>query len=216
MEKYLCPSLMCANFDCLKEEIIMLDKAGIDIFHIDVMDGNFVPNFGMGLQDIEAIRRNTIKQIDVHLMTINPSKYIKKFVDLGVNIIYIHPEADLLPARTIGIIKENGKKAGIAINPGTAVETITPLLAIVDYVMVMTVHPGFSGQPYLSYVEPKIDQLLNLKISYNYEVMVDGAISPAVIKKLGDKGVKGFILGTSSLFNKKKSYKEIILSLRNL
>ena len=215
MKKLLCPSLMCADFSKLQDEVEKLDKAGIDIFHIDFMDGSFVPNFGMGLQDFDMVRASTQKKVDVHLMIQNPSKYVEMFATRGADIIYIHPEADQQAARTLEDIRKLGKKAGIAINPGTAVETIFELLPLVDYVMVMTVNPGFAGQKYLEYVNPKIEKLIKLGADFDFEVMVDGAISLEKIRKLSENGVSGFVLGTSALFGKKEKYKEIISKIRN-
>ncbi|MBE9888105.1 ribulose-phosphate 3-epimerase [Enterococcus durans] len=215
MKKLLCPSLMCADFSKLQDEVDKLDKAGIDIFHIDFMDGSFVPNFGMGLQDFDMVRASTQKKVDVHLMIQNPSKYVEMFATRGADIIYIHPEADQQAARTLEDIRKLGKKAGIAINPGTAVETIFELLPLVDYVMVMTVNPGFAGQKYLEYVNPKIEKLIKLGADFDFEVMVDGAVSLEKIRKLSENGVSGFVLGTSALFGKKEKYKEIISKIRN-
>ncbi|MGH1866708.1 ribulose-phosphate 3-epimerase [Enterococcus durans] len=215
MKKLLCPSLMCADFSKLQDEVERLDKAGIDIFHIDFMDGSFVPNFGMGLQDFDMVRASTQKKVDVHLMIQNPSKYVEMFATRGADIIYIHPEADQQAARTLEDIRKLGKKAGIAINPGTAVETIFELLPLVDYVMVMTVNPGFAGQKYLEYVNPKIEKLIKLGADFDFEVMVDGAVSLEKIRKLSENGVSGFVLGTSALFGKKEKYKEIISKIRN-
>lgn len=113
-------------------------------------------------------------------------------------------------------IKDHGKKAGIAINPGTSLEFVKPLLSLVDYFMVMTVNPGFAGQKYLDYVDEKIEEIVKLKGKYNYKVFVDGAISPERIENLSSKGVEGFVLGTSSLFGKEKSYEEIVKELKNL
>ena len=118
------------------------------------------------------------------------------------------------PSSTLDIINRKGKKSGIAINPSTSVETIKFLLPLVDYVMVMTVNPGFSGQPFLDFVNPKIDTLVELSEEYNYKVMVDGAISPEKISDLGQRGVIGFILGTSTLFGKKESYESIFKKIR--
>ncbi|MFS0929626.1 ribulose-phosphate 3-epimerase [Enterococcus durans] len=215
MKKLLCPSLMCADFSKLQDEVEKLDKAGIDIFHIDFMDGSFVPNFGMGLQDFDMVRASTQKKVDIHLMIQNPSKYVEMFATRGADIIYIHPEADQQAARTLEDIRKLGKKAGIAINPGTAVETIFELLPLVDYVMVMTVNPGFAGQKYLEYVNPKIEKLIKLGADFDFEVMVDGAVSLEKIRKLSENGVSGFVLGTSALFGKKEKYKEIISKIRN-
>ena len=215
MKKLLCPSLMCADFSKLQDEVEKLDKAGIDIFHIDFMDGSFFPNFGMGLQDFDMVRASTQKKVDVHLMIQNPSKYVEMFATRGADIIYIHPEADQQAARTLEDIRKLGKKAGIAINPGTAVETIFELLPLVDYVMVMTVNPGFAGQKYLEYVNPKIEKLIKLGADFDFEVMVDGAVSLEKIRKLSENGVSGFVLGTSALFGKKEKYKEIISKIRN-
>lgn len=214
MEKLLCPSMMCADFANLEEETRKLDEAGFDIFHIDIMDGSFVPNFGMGVQDYELIRKSTQKIMDVHLMIKNPSKYIELFCNLGADIIYIHPESEIQYARTIDIIKSKGKKAGIAINPGTSLESVKEVLPIIDYLMIMTVNPGFSGQKFLDYTLSKIDKAVDLGKKFNFDVMVDGAISPEKIKILSQKGVKGFILGTSAVFGKDKTYKE--LELRGL
>jgi ribulose-phosphate 3-epimerase len=214
MERLLCPSMMCANFSNLEKDIKDLDQAGIDIFHIDFMDGSFVPNFGMGLQDFELVRASTKKLVDVHLMIQNPGKYVEMFADMGADIIYVHPESDQQIARTLDMIRNKGKKPGIAINPGTSVETIIELLPLVDYVMVMTVNPGFAGQKYLDFVNPKIEKLVKLSREFGFKVMVDGAISPEKVKQLSEIGVTGFVLGTSSLFGKTKSYQATIEQLR--
>ena len=217
MEKLLCPSMMCADFSSLKDEIENLENGGIDIFHLDVMDGSFVPNFGMGLQDIEYICKTATKPCDVHLMIENPSKYIDKFAKLGVNIIYIHPETDSHACRTLQMIRDAGVKSGIAVNPGTSFETVKELLHLCDYVMLMSVNPGFAGQKYLDFVSEKFKKFVDESENYGgYDVMIDGACSPEKIEKLSKIGVKGFILGTSALFGKGRSYKEIIDELRGL
>lgn len=209
--------MMCADYGSLKDEVKALESAEIDVYHVDIMDGSYVPNFGMGLQDLEYIRKATKKLVDVHLMIENPSRYVDFFAAKGVDIIYFHPEADVHPARTIDSIRGKNIKAGIALNPGTSLEFVKPLLGIVDYILVMTVNPGFAGQKYLEYVNEKIEELVELKEKkgYTYELVVDGAISPEKISELSKVGVKGFVLGTSALFGKGK-YEEIIPELKKL
>ena len=114
MEKLLCPSMMCANYRNLEKEVNDLIEAGVDIFHIDIMDGQFVPNFGMGLQDVEYICKASTIPVDAHLMIENPGNYVEKFAKLGIDIIYIHPESDVHPTRTLQSIIDLGVKPGIA------------------------------------------------------------------------------------------------------
>lgn len=214
MEKLLCPSMMCANYDNLRDEVNQLDNAGVDIFHCDVMDGGFVSNLSMGLQDILCIRRNTEKMVDCLLMIENPGSKIHLFIEAGVDLIYIHPESERYVLKTLAEIKKNGIKAGLAINPDTSIETIEEMLNLVDYVMVMTVNPGFAGQEYIEFVTNKIKKLVNLKYKYHYQLVIDGACSPQRIKELSEIGCDGFILGTRALFKKDKQYQQVLSELR--
>ena len=149
-------------------------------------------------------------------MVSNPQNFVPIFANLGANIIYIHPEADPMPTRTLDEIKKDGIHPGIAINPGTSIATVKELLPLVDYVLVMTVNPGFAGQSYLDYVNDKIKDLVDLKGKYKFNLMVDGAISPEKIKLLSGFGVDGFIVGTSSLFGKGREYSDVVADLKDL
>lgn len=216
MERLFCPSIMCANFDELKKEVVALDKAGVDIFHCDIMDGTFVPNITMGIEDIKTIRRHTKKLIDCHLMIENPLQKVDWFIDAGADLIYIHPESERYVVKTLAHIKERGKLAGIAVNPDTSIETVQEVLNLCDYVMVMTVNPGFAGQKFIEFTKNKINKLIKLKKEYDFKIIIDGACSPDVIKELSNLGCDGFVLGTSALFNQDKSYQELIGELKKL
>lgn len=209
----LSASMMCARYGNLREELKLLEDAGIDSYHIDIMDGQFVPNFGMGLQDLEFIRSATDKKVEVHLMIKNPDKYLDIFIKRKVDVIYIHPEADYHPSTTIQHIIQAGITPGIAINPGTSVEYIMELLRIVDKVLVMAVNPGHAGQIYLPYVGQKIEKLLDIKDEMNFEICWDGACTIDKVEKYAPLGVEGFVLGTGLLFGHKEDYKELIQRL---
>lgn len=212
----LSASMMCADFACLRDEVKNLEEAGIDIFHIDIMDGSFVDNFGMGYQDMAFIKRNTSKKVEAHLMVSKPYNYLDILFNLGIDIIYIHPEVDSDPATTIAKIHNHGMIAGIAINPGTSISTIEELLNTVDRVLVLGVNPGHAGRKYQPYVDKKIEKLLALKQDYNFEIYMDGAITKERINKWKPLGVKGFVLGTATLFNKENSFKEIINDIKTV
>lgn len=213
-KRLLCPSMMCANYGHLAAEVRALDDAGADIFHCDIMDGTFVPNFTMGVMDVQTIRRYTDKPVDCHLMIENPGNKVDWFIKAGANIIYIHPESERYVVKTLAHIKELGAYAGIAVNPDTSVASISEILNLCDYVMVMTVNPGFAGQGFIDFTRKKVRQLAELKSQYGYKLMIDGHCSPEIVEELAGMGVDGFILGTSALFKKGKTYRECIESLR--
>ena len=218
MDFELMASLMCANYGNLEKEVKNLDDGGIDSFHIDIMDGRYVPNFAMSLNDMIYIASATGKPMDVHLMIEHPNNRINLFLQhlRQGDTVYIHPEAEYHPSTTLQAIINAGMVPGIAINPGTSVENITEMLRIVKKVLVMSVNPGNAGQMYLPYVGKKITKLLSIKEDMDFELYWDGACSAEKILEYAPKGVKGFVLGTTLLFGKNKPYKETLNNIREL
>lgn len=216
MEKLLCPSLLNLSDDYLKDEIIQLDQSGVDILHLDVMDGEYVPNFGMSFKEIETARANTSLPLDLHMMMKNPRRYVKRYADCGINIMYIHPDSETIPTETILLIRELGMHPGIVINPGVSLESVSELFPLVDYVLVMTVNPGFAGRDYLPWVEPKIEKLLEIRKKYSFHIVIDGGVTWDIMERLWKKGVEGFVLGKQILFGQEEDYKTIIDKVRKL
>jgi ribulose-phosphate 3-epimerase len=218
MKFELTASMMCANFGNLEQEVRKLEEGNIDSFHIDIMDGRYVPNFAMSLNDMVYIAGTTSKPLDVHLMIEHPSNHIGLFLKhlRKGDTVYIHPEAEYHPSTTLQAIINAGMIPGIAINPGTSVETVMEMLQIVDKVLVMSVNPGNAGQMYLPYVSKKIDKLLQLKDEMRIQIYWDGACGADKILQFAPKGVDGFVLGTALLFGKNRPYGDIISDIRKL
>jgi len=212
----LTASMMCANYGNLEKEIKELDEGGIDSFHIDIMDGRFVPNFAMSLSDMKYIAGATKKPLDVHLMIEHPNNNVQLFLNYlrPADTVYIHPEAEYHPSTTLQKIIDAGVIPGIAINPGTSVETVYEMLRIVRKVLIMTVNPGNAGQMFMPYVGKKIARLLNLRSEMKFRAYWDGACSADKILKYAPLGMDGFVLGTTLLFGKGRPYKEVIQEIR--
>ena len=218
MQFELMASMMCANYGNLEKEVRELEDGGIDSFHIDIMDGRYVANFAMSLNDMRYIAGAASKPLDVHLMIEHPNNRIGLFLESlrRGDTVYIHPEAEYHPSTTLQAIIDAGMIPGIAINPGTSVETVMELLRIVRKVLVMSVNPGNAGQMFLPYVGKKITKLLSMKEDMDFEIYWDGACSADKIREYAPKGVKGFVLGTTLLFGKEASYSETLQNIREL
>ena len=214
----LTASMMCANYRNLEKEVVELDKAGIDSFHIDIMDGRFVKNYAMSLNDMACIAGLTKKPLDVHLMIEHPVNNIGLFLKYlrPGDTVYIHPEAEYHPSTTIQKIIDAGITPGLAINPGTSAETVIEMLMIVKKVLVMSVNPGNAGQMFLPFVGRKIQKLIEVKEENGIELWWDGACGADKIKTYAPKGMDGFVLGTTILFGKDRPYSDIISDVREL
>ena len=184
--KKIYPSLLSADFLNLENEIKALEEAQIDGLHFDVMDGQFVPNISIGIPILDSVRAATQLPIDVHLMIEQPEQYINTFAEHGADMISVHVEATQHIHRALQMIKNAGKKAGVVINPGTPVESLLPVLEIVDYVLVMTVNPGFGGQSFIEACAAKVKILRDLRqsLNLNFNIEVDGGINNETIKCL--------------------------------
>lgn len=211
-------SMMCANYGNLESEVRKLEEGDIDSFHIDIMDGRYVPNFAMSLNDMSYIAGATNKPLDVHLMVEHPNNTVGLFINKlrPGDTVYIHPEAEYHPSTTLQKIIDADMIPGIAINPGTSVETIYEMLRIVKRVLVMTVNPGNAGQMFMPYVDNKIEKLLALRDEMGFELIWDGACSMDKIIKYGEKGMDGFVLGTSVLFKGDRDYVSTLEKLHKL
>ncbi|ERK58986.1 ribulose-phosphate 3-epimerase [Gemella bergeri ATCC 700627] len=212
--KKILPSILSADFANLERDIKELEQVGIDMLHIDVMDGNFVPNISFGFPIIESIRKKTKALFDCHLMIANPENYVERFCQIGCDMVSFHIEATNHADRVIQVIKNLGKKAGIVLNPQTSVESIKYLLPKVDYVLIMTVNPGFGGQKFINEMLDKIVELNNIRINknYNYLIQVDGGINIETSKLCRERGADLLVCG-SFLFaaeNKKQTLGELL------
>ena len=209
------PSILSADFSRLGEEIKSVEKAGADWIHVDVMDGHFVPNITIGPPVVKSLRKITKLPLDVHLMIENVDWYIPEFADAGADIITIHQEACVHLHRSITLIKDNGKKAGVAINPGTPAETLRSIIAEIDLVLVMSVNPGFGGQ---SFIESSIDKVSAIKGMIEKSgssalIEIDGGITSDNCDRVTSAGVDALVAG-SAIF-KSDDYAKIISTLKN-
>jgi len=195
----IAPSILSANFMKLSEELDFLKSAGADLVHVDVMDGRFTSNITIGLPVVEALRRETPLTIDCHLMIMEPLKYAVDFVKAGADWVSIHQEADPHLHRTIASLKNAGAKAGIALNPSTPVEALTDILDDLDFVLVMSVNPGFSGQAFIARSLDKVRRLdlLRQQRGASFLIQVDGGIDATNAHSLAEAGADCLVAGNA-------------------
>jgi len=194
----LCPSILSADFNRLGEQIKILEKEGVKILHIDVMDGDFVPSISFGMPVIKSIRKESKMFFDVHLMVTEPERYIRDFVECGADSITVHAEACEDLERTIELIRAAGVKVGVSIKPATPVNDISHLLDEVDMVLIMTVQPGFGGQKYLEECTEKIKELRELidEEGLDTQIQVDGGINAETLSTVMKAGANLIVAGS--------------------
>ena len=199
----IAPSILAANFAKLGDDVRIVEEAGADIIHVDIMDGHFVPNISLGLPVLASLRKATRLPLDVHLMIEQPELYIEDFIRAGGSRILVHQEATVHLDRALAMIRELGAEAGAAINPATPVSVLSEVLDKVDTVLVMTVNPGFGGQKFIPNTYEKIRQLNQMRSRYNasFRIEVDGGVEPENTAELARAGANTFVAGTS-IFHK--------------
>jgi ribulose-phosphate 3-epimerase len=195
----IAPSILAADFANLGAAVRAVESAGVSLLHVDVMDGHFVPNISIGVPVVASLRKATQLHLDVHLMIENPERFVEAFARAGANTLLVHQEATAHLDRVLAMIREEGCKAGVVINPATPVSTLSEVLAHVDQVLVMSVNPGFGGQQFIPYSLDKIRQLRELRARnhYHYRIEVDGGVSAENTAELVRAGTEILVAGTS-------------------
>ena len=216
MKHKVAPSILSADFANLQKDIEMINTSEADWFHVDIMDGVFVPNISFGLPVVKAIKKHATKPLDVHLMIVNPDNYIKAFKDAGADILTVHYEACTHLHRTIQSIKANGLKAGVSLNPHTPVALLEDIIRDVDVVLLMSVNPGFGGQSFIENTYKKVIQLRDLidKSESSALIEIDGGVNLKTGKMLLVTGADALVAG--SFVFKSSNPKETIKELKDL
>lgn len=220
MTNKIAPSILSADIMNLEKDVKMAERAGADLFHVDIMDGHFVPNMSFSPSVVAGMKRVTDKPLDVHMMVDNPDDFIKPVVDAGADTVLIHAESTNHIYRSIELVKSLGAKAGVVINPGTPLENVKYLFPIIDQILVMTVNPGFGGQKFIPGMLKKIqrlDQLRQTTDDDNFEIEVDGGVNEQTIKQCSEAGADIFVAG-SYLFDGEgeEEFSKKIANLRKL
>lgn len=196
----LAPSILSSDMSKMSEAVRMMEKAGISIIHLDIMDGRFVPPITFGAPVVKGLRKNTSLLLDTHLMVVEPEDQVEQFIDAGADYITIHIETTNHPNRILTRIKESGLKAGIALNPATPLNTLTePILDTVDFILIMSVNPGYGGQSYIPSSTKKIENLKEIITEGNYQIdiAVDGGIDRNNIEEVSKAGATIIVVGSA-------------------